>query len=148
MLLLGVMMMYFAGTGIYDAKLNYDGYCIPEGRILSDEEMVKIAVDAMNRKNSVRIHFKNYGVSLESYVPYTSVEDFLKRTPDCCSFGLTSRMTKNGTMPPPKLLSRVLGIHRGYVHIESVVNYRDGHGSIKSGNTAMIYSMQNCGIIN
>ena len=148
MLFFSVMMMYFAGTGVYHAKLNYDGYCISENRILSDDEMIRIAVGEMNGKDSVRIHSKNYGVSHENYVPYSSIEEFLKHTPDCCSFGLTSRMTNDGVMPPPGFLSRMNGSHRGYAHIEAVVNYRDGHGSIKLGNTKMIYSMQNCGIIN
>ena len=156
MLLLQVGLMYLAVTLSYDAGLNYAGYCIPENRILSEDEMIRIALSDINRpRKKFKLYSEQSGGEVkkrlqESYVPYSSVEDILEKNPHCCSFSLRSHVTSDGSRPPPTFVNRISGVHKGYIRYRINAQYlsnetgdhfqRDESGDYKISNCGRIYN--------
>lgn len=151
MLVLGVLLTYFVGTAAYHAKLNYDGYCIPEHRILSDDEMIRIALKDVNRERPKYVYSYSTGKKervQEDYIPYASIDELLEKNPNCCSFGLRSHLTSEGRLPPPTFFARINGLHRGYVRYKfeaHYVNAETGEEYSKEYNGS--YKIKNCGKI-
>ena len=105
MLLLQIGFMYLAVTWSFDAGRNYAGYCIPENRILSDEEMVRRGVEYIG--------------------DFDDVDKFLEDNPNCCSFGNDDMRTTEGIQPSPDWVSRMNGTYAGNVRIRRAVKYLD-----------------------
>lgn len=109
-----VACMTFISWVAMHAGLNYAGYCSEKGRILSEDEMIRMAVqDTINwMKVSSR--------GKKKHLLYKDVDDFLARNPDCCSFGVYARGTE-GYEPFPTLFDQITGSFRGY----STLNYTE-----------------------
>jgi|GEM_PF-5777787 len=78
-------------TIIVPAFLNYSGMCIPEGRWLSDEEQLELALHDFRGWpdfNYLREHLTDSEIDdlRNDYepVPYESTEDFKRENPRCC----------------------------------------------------------------
>ena len=91
--------------------LSYSGFCLPEGRFLTDQEIVDIGA----RSYFQRYPPPNYGTFVKVVRPiaYTSFEDFMSRNPDCCSVTQTGRDGGESS-----LFHRLMGRFAGFVRIE------------------------------
>src|SRR4051812_9836279 len=84
-LILLALLLVFVVT---PASLNYSGFCMVQGRWLSDEEKIKLAVQAVNNRGPNRSYFKDkdadkYGNNdAFKYNKYLDYDDFLKRNPN------------------------------------------------------------------
>lgn len=144
----GLLAYYVVLASLY-AGANYTGYCVQQQRLISEEEMVRSAVEYVNAKSSVSVSVKVDGKTQPKSYPrirYESSEELLAENPGCCSFGLTSRPTRGvGILGPPQFIDRISGAHRGYVHIEYAMRYLANDGTVKSVQKTWVVAIGNCG---
>lgn len=67
------------------AYQNYRGVCRAEGRVLTDDELIRRVVASINSKPTVIVRLSDVNYQKFPYVPYASVDDFLKENPQCCN---------------------------------------------------------------
>lgn len=122
--------------------LNYAGFCIPEGRFLSDEEKIRTAVGWVNGEH---VYIQNNG-ERKAYksIPYNDVDDFLRQNPECCQV-LTGKGRHPEDRPYPSIFARMGGIYTGDVNINYVANYMDDEGHKQSIKYRRRISLSNCG---
>lgn len=117
------------------ASLNYSGYCVRDARFLTQAELV----DA-----GVRDYFASYPppvysnfVRVTAPIPYSSVEDFVSRNPNCCELNPTGRQGET-----PGLFSRILGRFAGYVRIDYMLE--EATNNVPHTNLVRV-AVSNCG---
>lgn len=133
-----IFLLLFSIYGVLwvcaQAGLNYMGYCSEKGRILSDNEMIRLAIE--RTINSMRLSSNGK----KKYVLYKDVNDFLAKNPNCCSFGVHVRGSEGFEYVPP-LTYRITGTFRGYVTLKytSIQIDQSGmeHKTEVQGNTYM-----------
>ena len=110
------ILLAFLLLGSSVGGLNYSGFCIPEGRWLSDEEKIRAL------ENYLPIEYPEYvyQVSLEEagetkkiktgYLNYSNRAEFLEKNPDCCKIGAYDIGAGNWT-PPFPVFNRMRGAY-------------------------------------
>jgi hypothetical protein len=93
-------------------SLNYSGFCLSEGRYLTDAELIDIA-----RRDEFRFYpphsYQGFAAEIRRPIEYSSYEDFVARNPNCCSVTRTGR--KNFS---PALFHRLAGNFATFVRVE------------------------------
>ena len=121
------------------AGLNYSGFCMAEGRWLSEEEKIRLVADYHNNRQTLPIGAENFVQR-----KYQNVDEFLKQNPDCC------KVNPGGPydLPPPSFLDRVTGFNSGdAVETEFIAFYYDAGNNLKSHQLKYHNSLTNCGKI-
>ncbi len=129
--------------------LNYAGVCIPERRILSNDEKIQAAFSYMNKN----VYGINQDVGFYSecdviknncqYIPYANIEEFQKENENCCS---VTRRHSEGT--DTSLISRVLGDYLATVMLQYKMNILDSQGFKKTLKGFRLIYLNNCGKVN
>jgi hypothetical protein len=119
--------------------LSYSGFCLPEGRFLTDQEIIDIGA----RDYFQRYPPPNYAPKDGSYVEvvrpiaYGSFDDFMLRNPNCCLVTQTGR--DDGA---PSLFHRLIGRFAGFARIEYQLE-DSVHGA--AGKNLVWVAVTNCG---
>lgn len=116
--------------------LNYVGYCVPEGRFLSKQELVDIGLRDYF-PSYPPLNYTGFQAQVKQPIVYSSLDDFVARNPDCCS--LTSTARKGMT---PTLFHRLLGHFASFVKIE--YKLEEGMPGAPDKNVVWI-AVTNCG---
>lgn len=104
--------------------LLYNGFCLREGRWLSEEELIMNAMQyAYKHYPPSRITIPNHGRKrITKPIVYNDFEDFVERNPDCCSLSDVGR--KGLTV---STLSRLSGSYARFVRVEFRVDSETHH---------------------
>lgn len=138
-----ILLLIAGGT---TAKLNYEGFCVSEGRKLSDEERIDIVIqnilDSENGNHYLVDSRGPFNISYENQ--YKSIKDFKEKNPNCCSVSRTVTLADH--FPEADFIDRITGFDRREMII---VNYLS-HGFDRDGNeekhfVKTEYVQTNCG---
>ncbi len=99
-----VALAVFAGTILGYFILDSSGFCVSQGRFLTDKELLQTAFDLKNKQMSVLLNAGTTNSTEAQSVPYASYEEYLAQYPDCCT---TS--PPQGEFPPPSVLDILFG---------------------------------------
>jgi hypothetical protein len=133
---------------IAPAVLNYSGMCIPEGRWLSDEERIDIAIKQIIAPKEVFLMRGVAGPREYEVVPYGSVKDFRQKNPDCCTVKfaykpqdvlLIDHLRGKVSFWTPVVWKKINYKYEGEVHEYNDVSGFEGFGD-------PFFLMSNCGI--
>jgi len=103
------LVVLYGAMQVISAHLNNRGYCIPKGRIASDGDKIRIAVEHVvdifpktiyispMAEKGFKSYAAKYGIMLDDKLfeksahykvltSYIGVDDFLEKNPDCCHF--------------------------------------------------------------
>ena len=92
--------------------LNYSGFCIAEGRYLTEQELIAIGVRYEFQSYPPRV-YPGFSAEVTKPIAYASFEDFIAGNQNCCSLARTARENFS-----PGFLDRVLGHFATFVRIE------------------------------
>lgn len=135
-----VVVLFFVVRLIYFAGLNYNGYCLKEGRYWSDDEKIKAAFEVINRHGWITADTKlGKSVSVRR-VPYKNFEEFIKTNPKCCEVGI-------GNDDLLKFDARILGHTADVISIEYIEYYLDENNTAQSTSYERQLAIGNCGRI-
>lgn len=82
------------------------------------------------------------------YVPYDSVDAFLKDNPDCCHVVVHGKWPKFPSYGLDFKWDKALGVYAGHVHLKYKLYYMDEKNVKRFVNDKIEFTIQNCGIIN
>ncbi len=130
-------------------SLNYSGYCHNEGRYLSDQEKIDLAVlhivssyppviDVYDKSSESDVFVGR--ISPENPIKYSCVEEFYDENKNCCEISETG---KNGVETP--LTYKLLGSLDKYVRVEYKVKYKDLSGNMIEVVDTSFVAISNCG---
>ena len=135
MILLFVIFSYFV--------LNISGFCFAKMRYLSSKERIRLAFNSLNSASRLRVKILEKGYEFRKFIPYESLEQYLKENPDCCE---VSPPRGSPELPPPSMLGQMFGYHSGeYVRIYYKVRYLDDNGIQTSQVIKVDTPQRNCG---
>jgi hypothetical protein len=143
---LGVVIAYGAYLG-YLARLTYRGYCHAEGKYLTNEEKIRVALEDLLEKYPPPVIRTpvSYGWSLDipkNPIHYRGVDEFLAVNPDCCKVDPTEKFMEGGTLT---LVERLTGTASSVVEVNYLVRYRRKDGTADSIKTTGRLHITNCG---
>lgn len=121
--------------------LNLSGFCIPEGRWLSDEEKIRAAVDSLIIRQDVAINTPDKGTQIYKVIPYENIDSFLDKNPVCCSVGIK----RGDDFIPQTFYTRITGKHAENIRIEYVAQYLDETGVMHTKKSVTTPLISNCG---
>jgi hypothetical protein len=136
------------GGFVWWAGMNYTGYCHAEGRYLSDEERINLAITNILQtyppvltENAVGvIHAKRP----DNPIYYADIAEFKSANNNCCNITQVGPEGKNDRV---SLYSRITGSISGLVHVKYLVRYKDEHGNYLSKTHETYPAITNCGAI-
>jgi hypothetical protein len=129
--------------------LNYSGFCWAEKRWLSDEERIDAAIEHLINRDEMYLEGAIAGEKVYKVVPYTTIEDFKEKNPNCCEVAYVTDMTHS------PILDSMTGVVSVWMpEISGTVNYiHDGkqyelYTKISRGYDGWyLVPMSNCGKI-
>ena len=126
---------------LHRAYQNYNGVCLKEGRVLTDEEKIARAVEKINKEVSLNVYDNQSGHHYFEVIPYSSPAEFMKRNPDCCAL--------NPKMPlevgSPDFLDKIFGVSSDALYIIYQANYLDEAGVATTSRVEKAVELTNCG---
>lgn len=147
--------LWFSALTIYRAYLNYGGYCLQNGRKISDNEKIRSAVDFLLNsrypKNEERLKALlrssdgKSGSDLDSAgtpIAYRDALDFIAVNRDCCQVLLQPRGID---FPPATFLDRITGQKSSFVEIQYFLRYVDNSGIAREEKRNLTVAIKNCG---
>lgn len=166
----GIGLIIFACC-IISAELHKKGYCISEGRVLSDQEIFDIAAryafeatqkkysTSPDRAETIKENAKKNGIEIDEkildkqgeyqVVPYKNFEEFLQKNPNCCEYYQRNLepvgFLTTSFVPNPSFFTWVLGMDVDWVFVRyriRIVNHSGGISTVPGTET---YMMTNCG---
>lgn len=165
------LLVLYGGLHVIYAHLNKAGYCIPKGRIASDEDKVKIAVE-----RAVKTFPKQYTIgpfnkegrkrraaesgfilddklfekeaSYKVLTSYDSADKFLGKNPDCCRFEARDIIyTYGGRIDhttEPTFFDWAAGRVMDRIYVDYVLDIVDGDGKIYQIPSGARIHVNNC----
>jgi len=129
---------------------NYMGVCVPQMRILSDEEKIYAAFNFINQEKTISSYWVGNDCKSSECkkIPYESFAQFKKENPDSCFVERVSGTSS--TNPIGSFWDKVFGLYLGEVSCGYNVDYYNDLGKKKSfffkrtGDSTRIY-ITNCG---
>ena len=118
LVLIALVLTYF---------LHQSSYCISEGRFVTDQEMINVAIkNEMRRINRHALYGtgRNPG---EKYLPIKDTDHFERLNPECCRI-LTGDEEKEA-LHPYGILEGVFGYYAVVVGIDHKIRYLDDQGN-------------------
>ena len=86
------LILFLPVTCTRDYINQYRGVCDREGRILSDEEKIRVAVEYINNHYDIIYDDPETHKTLSlDAIPYASVDEFLEKNPNCCKIEHSSK---------------------------------------------------------
>lgn len=148
-----IVLVALAGYLGYLARLTYSGYCHAQGKYLTDNEKIRVAVaDVLtNYPPSVILRKHHPDAAIEGYLPpenpifYRDVDDFLRLNPDCCNISHIS-LYKGGESTVPRFFERATGGVSSFFKVSYTVRYLDSSRTEKSNDATEYYALSNCGV--
>ncbi len=115
--------------------LNYSGFCLSQGRFLTDQEIIEIgASDYLQRY--LPLNYEQF-VPSDRPVAFSSLEDFMSKHPDCCSVTRAGRHDVE-----PSFFHRIMGHFAGFTRIEYEFDEPEPNGPEKR---VVWVAVSNCG---
>ncbi len=99
------------------ASLNYSGFCIAEGRYLSDEEKIEKVINSNLIPYSEYIFDVNNLKKSNPIERYKNVQEFLEKNPNCCFMDIKQAADAG----PPSFWSRIFNTYTNVI----VANYHE-----------------------
>lgn len=124
--------------GTFRATLSLSGICWEQKRQLSDEEIVRIAVDFVNDRGvdgGILTNEQAKVYTPSSRIPYSSVEEFLELNPNCCR-------VRRGNAP---ILHKLFDGYLQEVTLQFAAQYRATDKSVKALVANETIGVSNCG---
>ena len=136
------------GGFVWWAGMNYTGYCHAEGRYLSDEERINLAITNILQtyppvltENAVGvIHAKRP----DNPIYYADIAEFKLINRNCCNITMKTNDGEGYQVP---MYSRIMGSISGLVHVKYIIRYKDKQGVELSKNHETYPAITNCGAI-
>ena len=144
---LGAVIAYGTYLG-YLARLTYTGYCHAEGKYLTDEEKIRVAVTDLLTKYpppviQTQVEINVWHQSVPNHpIHYRDVDQFLALNPDCCKVDPTEKFMEGGTLT---LIEKLTGTATSVVEVNYLVRYRLDDGEEASIKTTSYLHITNCG---
>lgn len=123
------------------AGLNYSGFCMSQGRWLSDEEKIRLAIKSLIQQDTVLIETPEKGTQQFKAVKYTEVDQFLNKNPNCCK----TEIRVGDDFVPRNYFTAIAGKHADNIRIEYIANYLDQDNKIQSQKVKIVPLISNCG---
>jgi len=139
-LLIAAALLYLIVPAGYKAYQNYNGVCLAEGRVLTDDEKIRMAITSVNLKPLVYVTSTQ---SYEQYLPYDSTSEFLKNNPNCCHY----RWGQTSSLPGTTWQNLIGGINTGYVKVSFTARYKNQQSEAGSTFVLLAAMIDNCGNI-
>lgn len=146
------MLILLVGAPLGVATLNYAGFCLREGRFLTDEEKVQIAVAfvmadyppvlARTRTTEQGGVWRNVVEYARPQAPiyYLDAGEFSRVNQDCCALA-----AEPGVTQAPLFWSRVLGRLSDFVRVSYRVRYLEPSGAEAGQDVVQWVAVTNCG---
>lgn len=158
---LGLMWILFAavlGCGVYLGYLGWlttRGYCHAEGKYLTDEEKIRVALVDLLRKYPPAVVDKTVtagqgrGRSAPvNPVRYRNVDEFLFLNPDCCkvrSVTYPELDVSPECIGSHDLVDTLMGVATCAIEVTYLVRFKDEHEAVQSIKTTGWLHISNCG---
>lgn len=133
----------------YLGWLTNNGYCHAQGKYLTDEEKIRVALkDELKKYPPSVIRTPNdptKGGNLtvpSNPIYYRDVDEFLSLNPDCCKVSPTEAFTEGSTVT---LLEKLTGTATSVIETNYLVRYRGEDGLEHSIKTTPSLHITNCG---
>jgi len=158
------LLAWILGNGAYLMHLNYSGYCLWEGRYLTNEEKIRMVVEPLvsrgpplpfwpMRDRAGEVVRDSAGKALtvlegsdEPVEPdyYRNIDEFFAANPHCCE--VRSYYSDSEGIWEPDFWDRVAGDAGGVVWATYRFSYRDSNGVEHSSTYTYKEPLNNCGI--
>jgi hypothetical protein len=141
--LLRYVLAAFACLGIVASLLSNIGVCISEGKVLSDQDYFKGAINSVIHDPVDGVIEDFPGASISKLVHsqrYSSPEEFLHENPNCCKF-VPANSGDGG--PGISILDRLRGVST--VQVSYAKRYTDESGAAKSTGVMAKVAVRSCG---
>ena len=140
-----VVVAVVASRAGFFAGMSYAGYCLREGKVLSDDEKIRTVVMNILKKYPPAVIRTPvaYGWSISSParpIYYKDIDDFISLNPACCEITKTRDPEEGG----PYFMERLTGTVSGYARIDYQVRYWED-GGVKSVLSKNHLPISNCG---
>ncbi|WP_131190053.1 hypothetical protein [Stutzerimonas kirkiae] len=147
-LVVALLLYYF-----YCGLRNYQGYCKETGKVMSDQEKIRVAVFRVIRLYppvlNANVDFDDGRKALRFFKPenpilYDSSEQFLLINKDCCQVTYRDKgdFGKEGGEIP--LIERIMGWRSSNVRVRYQVRYWGEDGSVVSSEVDQFIPIENC----
>ena len=147
------------GYGVYLGYLGWlttNGYCHAQGKYLTDDEKIRVAlVDLLSKYPPAVVLGKHHPdakvlgyLSPQNPIHYRDVDDFLSLNPDCCIVGSTSgepRVTNPEDIGPANLIETLMGTATRAIEVTYLVRFKDANDVAQSIRTTGWLHISNCG---
>ena len=129
---------------------QHEGVCIELDRPLTDDEKIRAVIEMMNRAPMRGVKepipgSKGTGYYPRKRIPFASVDDFLKENPNCCSVEIRDKHYNEEESWGP---SKASGAYAGHVTVNYTLHYLDENGIARTTPDTMVWTIQNCGVVN
>jgi hypothetical protein len=135
------------------AALSYSGFCCTQGRYLSDEEKINIAVqyflaayppviehEVVNPDGSR----KQVTAPPPQAVRYRDVDEFFRLNPGCCEV-VKEVKTSGGETLSLDFWNRLAGLSSSFVRVKYLVRYQDEQNTVRTHPVEAALAFSNCG---
>lgn len=139
--LLAFGLLALVAIVIVRSGLNYAGYCLAEGRWLTDEEIFRKQIARIIQQDKIYLQLPKRGNVHYKAVKYKSVEEFLKQNPNCCKM---HRFGPDGGVGI-SFRAKINGDYLDGMGIYYKARYLDKTGKIKELNRSVYPIVNNCG---
>jgi hypothetical protein len=102
---------------------NSLGVCRADGRVLTDEELIRRVILEINNRETIRITLPNGEFANLPYVKYVDAEEFLTQNPSCCTVRSLSSPMSNISW-----FDRYTGAAYKVIHLTYKARYLDEGG--------------------
>lgn len=145
---IGAVVFLVVSGFVWWAGMNYTGYCHAEGRYLSDEEKIDLAIKNILQTYPPVLTDNAAGV-IHSKRPdnpahYADINEFKSANKNCCEI---TQATNDGEGYRVSLYSRITGSISGLVHVKYLVRYKDETGNQVLRPYETSPAITNCGSI-
>jgi hypothetical protein len=133
----------FVGIVVWRSAWNYAGYCHIQGRVLPEEERVRIAIEDVLQTYPPPVRTPPESRNMERPtrpIPYAGVEAFRTSNPDCCE--VVDELPE-GYSPP--LSARMRGQFSSFVRLKFRVRYLTNTGVEAEQLVERHVAISNCG---
>lgn len=147
-ILMMVLLMALLISCIYIGRMNYAGYCFSEGKYLTDEEKVRVAVADVLKLYPppvIRTPVEPDVWKLsypERPIYYRDVDEFLALNPSCCAISQVRNEHEGYRLG---LLEKSSGKVTRFVDMNYAVRYFDAENKMQSIAVKGYLSISNCG---
>ena len=131
-------LLYLSVPAGYKAYQNYNGVCLAEGRVLTDDELIRRVTEAINENRWVNI--QDEGV-MRPILSYGNVKEFILANPNCCLLNLNSPHE----LHQPTLQEIFSGLTLNTISLDYVIRYKASDGQIKYTEIKQDAYVTNCG---